>query len=190
MKGALKESQQASFLEQRVSDFSKDIDKLAKDIDYEKKKNSKLSKENTNLRSENELLKKKLSGDNDPNILKSRLGESQNKLSVVNTTLTNKAKEIKDLEDSLSVRTKETKDVIKYAWTYLQVIMTWIDSAFLNPPQLDSDNEESEELNIKSEIPRIYETIPEILKAKKNSKSKNNLLGYLESLKEILHDSK
>lgn len=46
----------------------------------------------------------------------------------------------------------------------------------------------NEENMDKRELPRVYESVPEVLKAKKSSKSKHNLVGHLESLKELLAD--
>ena len=50
-------------------------------------------------------------------------------------------------------------------------------------------------VNIEGEVEKqenfhIYDSVPECLKAKKNSKSRHNLLGYLESLKTMLGDTK
>ena len=189
MKNLLRESQQASFLESQIKDFSKTIDKLSKDTDYEKKKNSKLAKENMNLRKEMEKVQKKISGDNNPSSLKSRLGESQNKLSVVNSELSQKSKTVKELEANLNDKNIEIKEVMAYACSYITSIMTWIDNVFLT--SLVTYSEEIEEdLTDKQEILRVYDSVPEILKSRKNSKSKNNLLGYLESLKTMLGDTR
>ena len=65
-------------------------------------KNSKITKENINLRKELERIQKKISGENDPVLLKSRLGESQSKLSIVSEKLRTKTKEVKALETRLN----------------------------------------------------------------------------------------
>ncbi|CAI2363837.1 unnamed protein product [Moneuplotes crassus] len=188
-KSLIKDSQQASFLESQIKEFSKTIDKLSKDTDYEKKKNSKIVKENASLRKELERIQKKISGSNDPSSLKSRLGESQNKLSVASTTLTQKEKECKDLEMSLNEKKSEVKEILAYTCSYITSIMTWIDNSFLTILQgysedLERDYEE------KPDILRIYDSVPEQLSLRKGSKSKHNLLGHLESLKSMLTDTK
>jgi hypothetical protein len=48
----------------------------------------------------------------------------------------------------------------------------------------------TDESTDKRELPRIYDSVPEVLKAKKSSKSKHNLVGHLESLKELLADAR
>lgn len=187
-KDLLKESNQAAFLESQIQDLSKTIDKLSKDTDYEKKKNSKLAKENTTLRKDLEKLQKKIEGDNSPTALKSRLGEAQNKLSVTNNNLSNKVKEIQTLESTLNERNSEFKEVLTYVCTYLTAMMTWIDTSFLSAMSNITDSDP--DTTVKDTNLRVYEQVPEILKAKKQSKSKTNVLGYLESLKDMLSDTK
>lgn len=185
-KEVLKESQQAGVLEKQVQEMAKVVDKFSKDADYEKKKNSKLVKENQSLKKEIEKIQKQFSGDNHPASLKSRLGDAQNKLSVVKTNLETKTKEYKEIEEILDARNREIKDILQFSCAHLTSIMTWIDNSFL--PSLNSAHDVEDDR--KWEVPRVYESVPEILKVKKSSKSKYNLLGYLESLKEILHDTR
>ena len=71
--------------------------------------------------------------------------------------------------------------------------MNWVEQVFISSFQTISD--QLDQSIIKSEIPRIYDTIPDVLKVKKgstkNQSSKNlpNLLSLFDTLKDVLHEA-
>lgn len=68
----------------RVEQMGEMVDKLAKEIDYEKMKNVKIVKENVSLRKQLEELKKEISGENHPKILKQKHAELSSKIAEAN----------------------------------------------------------------------------------------------------------
>jgi ATP-dependent 26S proteasome regulatory subunit len=80
--------------EKRILECSQKLDKMNKEIDLERKKGTRLTKENISLKKELDILKAKIDGDNNPDVLKGKIIDLNAKIVNMKKDIPVKAKEI------------------------------------------------------------------------------------------------
>ena len=186
---AKQEKDAKNAMEKRIKECSNKLEKMNKEIDLERKKNTRLSKENMGFKKELETLYSKVTGDNSPEVLKTKIQELNSKITNLRKENNSKQKEINSFqllfqeEDS---KQEEIREIFHSVNCDLQSLQTWtssyMSSRYIFTISNHASGHELDEYPKCIDLPKAMPNKPEASSRLKNLKLPN-IMKQIDSLK-------